>query len=246
MKSLRSLPSGWFLAIAASAAFCAHAPAQVIASSNFDDGPQGWSLPVSSEWRAEGGNPGGFLFGPVDEPTNLTPFVGAPASFLGDWSSLDGVGAIQFDYRRIENGSPINYFVPLTIVLNGGTLAPNSQAVWTGALITAQGPWARYAAPLRASKWVIQSGTWQDILSNVTSVAFQLELVSNGTVDDQNGLDNVALCGSALADFNFDCVVDGTDLGILLGAWGTAEADLNDDAFTDGTDLGILLGQWSN
>jgi hypothetical protein len=47
------------------------------------------------------------------------------------------------------------------------------------------------------------------------------------------------------ADLNGDGVVDGADLGLLLGAWGTAEADLNGDGATDGADLGILLAAWS-
>jgi hypothetical protein len=48
------------------------------------------------------------------------------------------------------------------------------------------------------------------------------------------------------ADLNGDGGVDGTDLGLLLGAWGTANpaADLNDDGVVDGTDLGLLLGAW--
>lgn len=47
------------------------------------------------------------------------------------------------------------------------------------------------------------------------------------------------------ADLNCDGVVDGADLGILLGAWGTSgPGDLNDDGLVDGADLGILLGAW--
>jgi hypothetical protein len=46
------------------------------------------------------------------------------------------------------------------------------------------------------------------------------------------------------ADLNCDGAVDGTDLGILLGAWGTSSADLDGDGTTDGNDLGILLGDW--
>jgi hypothetical protein len=48
------------------------------------------------------------------------------------------------------------------------------------------------------------------------------------------------------ADLNGDGVVDGNDLGILLGAWGTAggPADLNGDGVVDGNDLGRLLGDW--
>lgn len=48
-------------------------------------------------------------------------------------------------------------------------------------------------------------------------------------------------------DLTGDGVIDGADLGLLLGAWGTADgaADLNDDGVVDGADLGLLLGAWS-
>ena len=47
-------------------------------------------------------------------------------------------------------------------------------------------------------------------------------------------------------DLNGDGVVDGADLGLLLGAFGTSNvaADLNADGFVDGADLGILLGNF--
>jgi len=47
------------------------------------------------------------------------------------------------------------------------------------------------------------------------------------------------------ADLNGDGVVDGADLGLLLGAWGTSgPGDLNGDGTVDGADLGLLLGAW--
>lgn len=46
-------------------------------------------------------------------------------------------------------------------------------------------------------------------------------------------------------DLNGDAVVDGADLGLLLGAWGTTgPADLNGDGVVDGADLGLLLSLW--
>jgi hypothetical protein len=50
-------------------------------------------------------------------------------------------------------------------------------------------------------------------------------------------------------DLNGDGVVDGADLGIMLGAWGPCAgspcaADQNSDGTVDGADLGILLGAW--
>jgi hypothetical protein len=49
------------------------------------------------------------------------------------------------------------------------------------------------------------------------------------------------------ADLNGDGIVDGADLGALLGQWGLTgshPADLNGDSVVDGADLGALLGAW--
>lgn len=49
-------------------------------------------------------------------------------------------------------------------------------------------------------------------------------------------------------DFNGDGVVDGQDLGQLLGSWGPCQGcpwDLNGDGQVNGADLGILLGWWT-
>jgi hypothetical protein len=49
------------------------------------------------------------------------------------------------------------------------------------------------------------------------------------------------------ADLNHDGVVDGADLGLMLGAWGTSDpADINGDTTVDGADLGLLLGAWGD
>jgi Tol biopolymer transport system component len=51
-----------------------------------------------------------------------------------------------------------------------------------------------------------------------------------------------------VGDLNGDGMVDGADLGALLGSWGPCAgcpADLNGDGSVDGADLGILLGNWT-
>jgi hypothetical protein len=45
-------------------------------------------------------------------------------------------------------------------------------------------------------------------------------------------------------DLDCDGTVGGTDLGLLLSAWGTSAADLDGDGITMGSDLGLLLGAW--
>lgn len=227
------------------------AHAQVVASTTFEGSSQGWTTNVSAGWQGSGGNPGGYMRGVIEEPTNTTAFTYASPEFLGNWSSLEGTGVIRFDLRRFSNGGgTIAYFVPITIIIQGGTANPGGIARWTGPLITEPGQWTTYEAPISAGAWTVEQGTWSDILTHVTSVAFQLELVSNsGSPDDQNGLDNVVLCaiGGELApsDLNHDCFVNGADLGILLAGWGTPSADLDGNGTTDGADLGVLLSAWT-
>jgi hypothetical protein len=48
------------------------------------------------------------------------------------------------------------------------------------------------------------------------------------------------------ADLNGDGLVDGSDLGILLGAWETVVGDIDGDGTTDGLDLGLMLAEWVN
>ncbi len=54
------------------------------------------------------------------------------------------------------------------------------------------------------------------------------------------------------ADFDNDCEVSSSDLGILLRAWGPVvprlvgnAADINQDGMVDGADLGVLLSEWT-
>ena len=58
--------------------------------------------------------------------------------------------------------------------------------------------------------------------------------------------DCAAHCSAAPcpADLNTDHVVNGADLGLLLGQWGGPNGDLNGDGTTNGADLGLLLGAW--
>lgn len=53
-------------------------------------------------------------------------------------------------------------------------------------------------------------------------------------------------CPADIAPEGGDGVVDGADLGVLLGAWAESgsSADFNGDGTVDGADLGTLLGAW--
>ena len=53
---------------------------------------------------------------------------------------------------------------------------------------------------------------------------------------------------SCPADFNYDLVVDGIDLAMLIGAWGSTESkfDLSGTGVVDGGDLAELLSDWGS
>ncbi len=187
MKSCRLFATT--LAVAVASPVFASAPA----FSNFDSGPDGWTFPASTEWRATGGNADGHLFGGIPEDANITAGAFAPAAFLGDWSALDGVGSISFDYKRFDNGQNPLGFLPLTIQIVG----PGGNATWNGPIINTPGDWTTYTAPINQANWSIDDGNWNDILANVAIFYIQLELVINaGPLDDTAGLDNVSLIPS--------------------------------------------------
>ncbi len=59
----------------------------------------------------------------------------------------------------------------------------------------------------------------------------------------------VTIGGSGpVGDLNGDGIVNGADLGLLLGAWGVCGGcaeDINGDGLVNGADLGLLLGDWT-
>jgi len=71
----------------------------------------------------------------------------------------------------------------------------------------------------------------------------KLDSDGDGTLDECQGT------GGPVGDLNGDGIVDGTDLGLLLQAWGASgenlDADLNGDGVVDGADLGLLLTNWT-
>lgn len=50
--------------------------------------------------------------------------------------------------------------------------------------------------PLVAGDWTVTSGTWEQLLANVTDLQIDIELVSNASIPgdtDIEGIDNIAL-----------------------------------------------------
>jgi len=64
---------------------------------------------------------------------------------------------------------------------------------------------------------------------------------------DGDGIGDACDTPPCTADLTDDGIVNGADLGLMLGQWsGAGSADLNSDGVVNGADLGILLGAWGD
>lgn len=69
---------------------------------------------------------------------------------------------------------------------------------------------------------------------------------SDGKADGATAAASWTFAGGCVGDINADGLVDGADLGMLLGMWDSAggAADFDASGTVDGADLGLLLGGW--
>jgi hypothetical protein len=99
---------------------------------------------------------------------------------------------------------------------------------------------------------LVHSTTAPELAGPMTLTLFQIDEASSGAAYNVT-FDDLVIEGTLVsisADLNGDALVDGADLGLMLGAWGECpkgccDADLNGDGEIDGADLGLLLGEWT-
>ena len=102
-----------------------------------------------------------------------------------------------------------------------------------------------------AGAWVKKTFRVQTYVTASTQVRirFRAQDLATGSIIEA-GVDDVRVYGATctpalIGDLNGDGVVNGIDLGILLGAWGTNTYDLSGDGIISGPDLGLLLANWT-
>jgi hypothetical protein len=215
--------------------------------STFDSGNEGWTINENGNpaaWAEAGGNPGGFIryvFAGA-APTSIL----APSAFLGDWSSLDEVGYIRYDHL-VGQETNVQYTCDHRIMLVG----PRGSALWNGPPPNPPGSgWASYTVPLSRENWNVTSGTWEDLLADVSFFIIRYELYGNDGIDEE-GIDNVYVApGPRAGDMNCDGAFDGFDIDPFFfaladpGAWqlqfpgcDIAAGDINADGEVDGFDI---------
>ncbi len=173
------------------------------AYSDFDSGLDGWtfSQPLDFTWVDLGSNLGGYVLFEdhhYDPPATQSGYAYAPAKFLGDWSNLDGVGFISFDYRIFDLGSmeDIDPILRYEINISG----PDGYATWWGGIHPEEvdTDWITVTAWLNVGLWEFDyegGGSWSELLDQVDELEIRIEYVRNDSADhtlrDEAGFDNV-------------------------------------------------------
>lgn len=215
-----------------------------------------------------------LLFGALPGAETLPTGAGMQVHYFGSVSGVmgQGVGLIDLvdtgdtfslhpDFAEV--GSPTYVLQILDQGLVIATLPGQSGAIdGIAALPSAIG---RLWIPTTQTKGV--NPQWTDaqnfVLDQTTYVGDELRILVESREDVVDfvsdvqvlagGFDSMTILDVTLAppvsrcpsDLNGDGLVDGADLGVVLGGWGqTGPGDLNGDGTVDGADLGLLLGSW--
>ncbi|WDE07999.1 PEP-CTERM sorting domain-containing protein [Thalassomonas viridans] len=175
---------------------CAQVFAGLLVASDFDSGTlDGWqrkndgktgiiSNPVS------GGNDGGYLLFTDGTSGGPAENILAPEQFLGDWSraltspesSFISLDAILFD-PHVEQGN-----VDQIILFIEG--AGGAAFIDLG-LPSVEDSWQQFVAPLKQADWIITSGNWNSLLSDISAFEIQMDWVN--PAGKETGIDNIVL-----------------------------------------------------
>lgn len=155
--------------------------------STFDTDSDGWtfdSTPIS--WQDSGGNPDGYMH--YDNNLGGTPGIYAPEKFLGDWSSLNEVGTITYEANIFTTGS-VYLIGRYQAYLSG----PGGEATWLGPEPDPSTLWLSLSVPIAESEWLVNSGSWESLLEDVTSFGIETAYYNNWGPFEITGIDNVVL-----------------------------------------------------
>ena len=164
----------------------------------------------------------------ASNPYKRTGFYLSLSDNAGKWAHLGIAGDRLLLQTGDANWSDLTYLVNTTtafhtyrLSFNGGTVTASMDGVAVLTDTVGSG-----ATPNRA---FFGDGS---VLGNSTTRTAYVKV------------EGVPVC--SVADIDCSGHVDGTDLAMVIGAWGTSlcEADLNEDGLVDGQDLAILLGLW--
>jgi len=158
--------------------------------SDFEDGTfDGWYFedngPVSV--NSQSGNPG---FGiSVGDVANIFSQALAPPKFLGDWTPFENSGTIKFDLL-IETNAPNSLFNKNYLIKISGNNSSAQVELSEAEQNLAINQWHTYEFPISQNNWIVTSGDWNSLISNVSEIRIELEYIAG---DEIAHLDNFCI-----------------------------------------------------
>lgn len=160
----------------------------------FDADKEGWMITGDNDfqWRVDEGNPGGCL-DVNDLATGARNWAVPPITHLGDWSAFTSADSISYEVYWYPTepglvGAPQYVF---EISGPGGSAAALSGA----SHYPPDSTWTRFVVSLDPADWTMISGTWANIMDNVTSLRLNAEFWVGG---EEVRIDNISLLTSSL------------------------------------------------
>ncbi|MFO0872922.1 MAG: hypothetical protein U0575_02990 [Phycisphaerales bacterium] len=163
--------------------------------------------------------------------TLISPMLDAsvPNAYIAYWrwySTISGNAPYQDTFKvEISNNNGTSW-IPLETV---GPTGPEVEGGW-------------YHKQFRLDQYIVPTNQFR--------IRFVADDVNPGSVVEA-GVDGVQILSldctppAIVGDLNGDGIVNGSDLGLLLGQWGgPGSGDLDGNGVVDGADLGLLLGNW--
>ena len=199
--------------------------------STFDSNLEGWTVvgDNSATWEPSGGNPDGCV-SVVDLATGDQNKAAAPPKFLGDWSAMGAADTLSYELH-LETNSPT--FPPpwmFRIVGPGG----EARGIVPG-VVPPRNQWVKFQVSLDSADWDLQSGTWSELLAEVTSLEVYAEF-ANGP--ETVRIDNVRLTG--VPPVVFDPCAHSTFNDGSLESWTSFQTGGVTNPGVDGNSLGYL------
>ncbi len=162
--------------------------ASVIDTSNFSSGADGWTWDApnpSMTWQPTGGNTDGYIR--YDNNQGGGAWIHAPSGFLGNWNSL-GVNELSYQVNIFLVGN-VNTVNNLLATISG----PGGDALWVGPQPDPGTPWKDIVVPISEESWTVNSGTWGEIMADVTDLSIAMAYYNNFGPFEITGIDNVSL-----------------------------------------------------
>lgn len=187
----------WIACVCSMVTLCA-CPVGAQVASTFDTDLDGWKIngDNSAVWQATGGNPGGCL-DVNDQAVGGMNWAIAPRKFHGDWSGFAPTDSICFDIFEV-NTSGGSWIDVEHVWIEG----PGGRA-WTRSsglsIPPPTGVWLNGKIPIDPAAWTMDAGTWEGLVSNVTSVRVFAEWVDGG---ETTWLDNIRLTATPTVVFS--------------------------------------------